>query len=115
MATVGYEQNFDYITLAVTAAYLGGTPATWVIEFPDLTSVEGWDPAWGLSESPAIVWTVAAEGGVDRSLGDVIHDGDVAMSASVRGGAGSESSAHREAGRPQPVRGGFPRPHRREE
>ena len=112
VASITYYQGFDYVHVAMTSAYLGGTPATWDIVVPDLSAADGWNDAWGLGAVPAINWTVAAEGGTDLSLGDTAQDGDVVMGAYLDGGEGI--SAYRATGRPEPLRGGFPVPPRRE-
>jgi hypothetical protein len=110
MAYVSYQQNYDNVTIAVTSAYLGGTPATWVLEVPDLSAVDGWNDAWGLSSSSGIGWYVMAEGGVDRKLGDVAHDGDVFRTADFGGSNAAASRSRLGTGRPEPHRGGFPHP-----
>ena len=84
VATITYYQATGTVSVAVTSAYLGGTPATWDIQVPDLSSVDGWNDAWGLGAGP-VNWRVAAEGGSIRGLGDILHDGDSAMSAYTDG------------------------------
>ncbi len=88
-ASVAYYQATSKVSVSTTSGYLGGTPPTWDIEVPDLSSVDGWNDAWGLGAGPVNSWRVAAGGGSLRSLGDALRDGDVAMSAYIDGSAGN--------------------------
>jgi hypothetical protein len=115
MVSITYQQNYELVSVAMTAAWLGGTPATWDLAVPDLSTVDGWNSAWGLGELPAISWRVIAEGGYDRGLGDTLHDGDTSAHATVDGGDGPfNSRADSGRGRAALHRGGFPELARRE-
>ena len=105
---VAYSQGLVAASVAVTSSYLGGTPATWDIEVPDLSSVDGWNAAWGFASSSNILWNVTAAGGPDRYLGDVVHDGDAFRSADFGGSNAAAGGTSRVTGRPEPHRGGFP-------
>ena len=54
----GPNNNFD-ATVTATADYFGGTPATWDLTMPDVSSA-GFQAAWGLPTGGAIGWNVAA-------------------------------------------------------
>jgi hypothetical protein len=104
-----YQTYYASAAVAMTSAYMGGTPGTWVLQVPDLSSAEGWDPSWGLVPSLSTDWSVTAEGGVDRFLGDVAHDGDSFHSADYRGSETAPVRSPSASGRPEPHRGGFPK------
>jgi hypothetical protein len=38
----------NFITIESSAAYAGGTPATWDVSIPDLTSIAGWSSKWNV-------------------------------------------------------------------
>lgn len=109
-ARVTYTQGLDAVSVAVTSSYLGGTPPTWDIQVPDLSSVEGWNDAWGFASASGVLWLVTAAGGPDRYLGDVVRDGDVFRSADFNGSNEAATRAARVTGRPAPHHGGFPQP-----
>ena len=106
MAYATYNQGALAVRVFVTSSWLGGTPATWDIQVPDLSSVEGWNDAWGFTSSN-VLWYATAEGGVDRSLGDVVNDGDVFRTADFNGSSEAAGRASRVIGRKEPHRGGF--------
>ena len=66
-----------------TAGYFGGLPATWTVTVPDLSTVTGWIPAYGLADGTPIDWTVSAQGGAIAFLDPVISDGAASQSATV--------------------------------
>jgi hypothetical protein len=45
---ISYIQDHHFASVEVTSGYLGGTPATWELEMPDFSGVDGWDNSWGL-------------------------------------------------------------------
>ena len=47
-ATATFAQSTRQATISASAAYFGGTPATWDLAVPDLAGVAGFDPTWGL-------------------------------------------------------------------
>jgi hypothetical protein len=65
--TAVFGSTYSAMTVNVTAAYMGGTPATWEIEMPELPAaafnmpagtelasfVEAWDGRWALAAGPA--------------------------------------------------------------
>lgn len=57
-----FAQNANSVDVAATAAYFGGTPATWTVSVPDLTAA-GYDPAWGLRSGTPVDWQVNAFAG----------------------------------------------------
>ena len=109
MAYANFGQSGDGVTVAMTSSYLGGAPSTWTLEVPDLSSVDGWNDAWGLSSGTEITWSLVAEGGVDRKLGDVAHDGDLFTSAYLNGSIAAAGPSARSTASLEPHRGGFPR------
>ena len=50
----------NVVTLEATAAYHGGTPATWELEIPDFTSVSGWDTGWTFMPGENVILDVSA-------------------------------------------------------
>jgi hypothetical protein len=58
--SVGDEAHFVFIL--ATAGYFGGTPATWDLTIPDMSSAN-YESAWGLSTT-TYNWSVTAYGGV---------------------------------------------------
>jgi hypothetical protein len=46
------------VAVMTTAGFLGGTPATWTVEFPDMTSAH-FDPSWGL-QTTSYEWGITA-------------------------------------------------------
>jgi hypothetical protein len=112
LVSVNYSQydGSAFVSVVMTSGYHGGTPATWDLEVPDLSSVDGWNDGWSLNDRSAIYWSVLAEGGVDRLLGDVVHDGDDFRSGYYFGDTGVPASAPTGRSLPEPYVGGFPRP-----
>jgi hypothetical protein len=104
-----YQTYYASATVAMTAAYLGGTPATWDIALPDLSAAEGWDPSWGLVPSLITDWGLTAQGGPDWWLGDAVHEGDVFRSATYGGSNAPAVRLPSAEGKFEPHRGGFPR------
>jgi hypothetical protein len=56
------EQSDRRVEVFTTAAYLGGAPANWTLDVPDLSSA-GYDASWGLRGGTPVTWTVVAVGG----------------------------------------------------
>jgi hypothetical protein len=53
------QTAFRSFTIHKTAAYGGGTPATWDLDIPDLSAVEGFESAWALK--PATPTTIGVQ------------------------------------------------------
>jgi hypothetical protein len=56
------EQGGRDVEVSITAAHLGGAPATWRMDVPDLSSA-GYDANWGLRTGAPVAWGVTAVGG----------------------------------------------------
>jgi hypothetical protein len=52
------ESDSRVVGVMTTAGYAGGAPATWTVEFPDMSSAN-YNPSWGL-QSTSYQWAVAA-------------------------------------------------------
>jgi hypothetical protein len=76
LALVDYSQGGRSASVEVTAAYLGGTPATWQLELPDFSGVDGWNNSWGLDPAAPPRWYVEAQGGVNPFVRAPLHEGD---------------------------------------
>jgi hypothetical protein len=84
-AGADFSQDSIRVELLMTAAYSGGTPATWIIDMPDLSSA-GYDPTWGLKTGLPVNWNVSALGGsVLPFLGATPFDGAQIVGAGVGG------------------------------
>jgi hypothetical protein len=67
-----------YLTQSVTAAYLGGLPATWEVVIPDVSAAAGFDAAWMLiPNEPTGFYAEAFSGRNDLLLGGKPADGDL--------------------------------------
>ena len=110
VASARFYQVGLAVTVTVSAGYLGATPATWDIELPDFSSVDGWSAAWGLDPGRNLQWDIVAEGGANPGLGDVVREGDRSMYASLAAGDPLSIRALKRDGPPEPHRWGFPRP-----
>jgi hypothetical protein len=75
-AEAQFFQTSHYASIAVSAAYLGGTPATWQLELPDFSGVDGWDNAWGLDPAGPTQWSVRAQAGAVPYVRAQLHEGD---------------------------------------
>ena len=83
-AAVEFYQSSRGATVGVSAAYLGGTPATWQLELPDFSGVEGWDNAWGLDPTAPTQWLVRAQAGAVPYVRAQLHEGDRFLYAAQR-------------------------------
>lgn len=115
VASARFYQVGLAVAVTVSAGYLGGTPATWDIELPDFSSVDGWSAAWGLDPGLNLRWDIIAEGGPNPGLGDLVRDGDKSLFASFAGGDPLSIRAVKRDGPPEPHRWGFPQPTARPE
>jgi hypothetical protein len=80
---VQYEQPDRSLDLFATAAYSGGTPATWSLDVPDL-SAAGYDPAWGL-HGGSVDWGVFVLGGDLQFFSGAPLTGDAQILGAGRG------------------------------
>jgi hypothetical protein len=48
--------------VTATAGWIGEISAEWDVEIPDLATLPGFDPLWGLRPSTATTWTATAFG-----------------------------------------------------
>jgi len=53
----GSASSARFYQAVVSAAYLGGTPATWVLAQPAWPASSGYEPAWGISTSTPTSWS----------------------------------------------------------
>ena len=84
-----FAQSANSVDVAATAAYFGGTPASWTLSVPDLTAA-GYNAAWGLQSGTPVDWQVNAfAGNVLVLAGAAPVDGAQILGA----GRGSSSSA----------------------
>jgi len=84
--TASYDQGLSNrsASIAATAGYFSGLPATWDITLPDLSGAAGWSSTWGLQDGTAINWDVSAQGGAIQFLdGTTIVDGATFQSATI--------------------------------
>jgi hypothetical protein len=80
MARLIFYRSSQAVLVTVTAAYLGGTPATWDIVMPHFGTVEGFNNGWGLKfigEYEAQAWG----GPSARLFGAWPKHGDIVKSA----------------------------------
>jgi hypothetical protein len=61
-ALAEYAQGPNSVSVLLTANYANGTPATWVLDIPDLTSA-GYDPTWGFKSGSSVDWQVTGGSG----------------------------------------------------
>jgi hypothetical protein len=72
----------NFVRISASKEYFGGTPVKWSLTVPDLTSVPGFSPSWGLSTGTT-QWTVGV-GGVPYGFSPATaRDGDIYRSANV--------------------------------
>ena len=77
---LGSPTSVHGLSVMTTAAYLGGSPSQWELEFPDLTSA-GFQPGWTPGQLPQN-WTVeVVKGSVRQFLGGMGNAGDQTLSA----------------------------------
>ncbi len=55
-------QNPRDAQIQVTRAYHGSGAGTVVLEIPDFSGVDGWNPSWGLTTAVQATWTLSAAG-----------------------------------------------------
>lgn len=88
LATATFAQAARQATVSASAAYFGGTPATWDLAIPDLANVAGFDATWGLRTATQANWSVTALGGDFLTLsGQAPTDGALVKAASRSGNA----------------------------
>jgi hypothetical protein len=87
---VVYSQPGRAWVLRVSAAYLGARPARWELTMPDLTPINGFNPAWGLNAAP-IEWTIFPTGGADPWFDGNPQDGLVRTEGFLQAQPGSPS------------------------
>ena len=98
------------VTVTMSSAYLGNTPATWTLELPDFSLVDDWNAAWGLDPAANLQWDIVAEGGPNPLLGDVPEAGQHSQYASFAAGDPLDITAVNDEAPPARRRWGFPRP-----
>ena len=76
VAEAQFLQSSHFASVEVSAAYLGRTPVTWQLEFPDFSGVDGWDNAWGPDPASVTNWFVRAAAGAVPSARSQLHEGD---------------------------------------
>jgi hypothetical protein len=99
------------VGVLTTAAFLGGTPATWDVIIPDM-SAAGYQASWGLQNNATLVdWDVTAIGGNSSAVLGAPIDGAIVVSATRSSasdfGVASASRSSRVTRRP--FVGGFAR------
>lgn len=57
-----FQPSARFVTVTMSARYLGGAPETWDLVPPDLTGVSGWNPSWALVTAQA-TWQANGFGG----------------------------------------------------
>ena len=63
-AAVSFQQGQSTIVAVVmTAAYAASNPSGYDLTIPELASVDGFDPRWGLKPGGALLWTTTRVGG----------------------------------------------------
>jgi hypothetical protein len=73
-------QTSRTVTVTAVASHFGGTPATWSVEMPDLSGVDGWQATWGL-EPGAMDVLVSAFGPTPARVGGIPVDGSTLRTA----------------------------------
>jgi hypothetical protein len=71
-----------FVRISATKEYFGGTPVKWSLTVPNLTSVPGFSPSWGLSTGTTL-WTVGVSGVPYGFLPATARDGDIYRGANV--------------------------------
>ena len=93
-AEAQFQQNGNSASVTVTAAYSGGTPASWTLDIPDLTSA-GYNAAWALKSGTPVNWTVTQVGGnILPFAGGPVTDGAQMMGAGASSPSGVTFSIH---------------------
>jgi hypothetical protein len=62
LASFSFSQEDREVTVTATAGWIGEISAEWDVEIPDLATLPGFDPLWGLRPSTATTWTATAFG-----------------------------------------------------
>jgi hypothetical protein len=99
--------SFKVVSVTTTAAFLGGTPATWEVEVPDFGN-SGYQAEWGLG-SGVVEWSVTAmSGDAGLMLGEPPADGTT-LKFATRLSPGSALARRSVAGRKFMERGAWAR------
>ena len=92
-----FVQGLKAVTVAKTSGYVGVTPSTWDVEFPDLSAVTGF-PGGGLTAGSPTDWFVVATGApLSFALGGVPVEGLIAKDAAVISNSTAFSGSTRSA------------------
>jgi hypothetical protein len=82
-----YSQNGNSLEVMASGVYFGGTPQSWTLDVPDLTTA-GYELAWSLQGAAPLDWEVGAVGG-----NFLVFSGATVVDGAQVVGAGTASSA----------------------
>lgn len=84
------SQSGRFANASAVASHFGGTPATWIVEVPDLSNVPGWQSTWGLQAGAAIDMFISAVEPTPARVAGVPVDGSTHRTAWLYGKMATE-------------------------
>ncbi len=107
-ASAVHTQGSRVVSVTGTASYFGGTPTTWVLDMPDLSTVGGYSTAFGLTSALNTQSYVEAYSGTIASFfGDFVEGGTLKFAGRLSGAPLAQLSIKtaRSAARSRPAPG----------